>query len=208
MITLITVASVAGLSPLLIRPFVLEAFQIPSGAMIPTLLVGDHIFVKKWQHHPEPGDVIVFKYPLDPSTDYVKRVVAVGGDVVEMKGEELFVNGKAVARKNAGEACPDGVPAEDSLGLKNTCEVWEETLGRHTFRTLYEPGRGARDFERKVVPPNALFVMGDNRDNSSDSRVWGTVPLDNVKGVVWRVWWSRDPETGRVRSERINSTVR
>jgi signal peptidase I len=205
---------------LLLRAFVVEAFQIPSGSMIPTLEVGDHIFVSKFAYglsvpftnskflqysQPERGDVIVFKFPNDPSIDYIKRVVGLPGDVIEMRQEELYVNGRPVPRQRVprvyhcseGPQHPDAAPPPPTragFGFEpdsDECELWIETLGRVEHQTVLEPRRGGRDFPRKVIPAGQVFVMGDNRDNSSDSRVWGTVNLDLIKGKALVVWWSR-----------------
>jgi signal peptidase I len=192
---------------LLLRAFVVEAFQIPSGSMIPTLAVGDHIFVSKFSYglsipftdtkilqyaEPKRGDVIVFKWPNDHSIDYIKRVVGLPGDVIEMKHEELYINGKPVPRERLPRACSDDeAPRSGELFEAHDCELWMETLGDVRHETIQVPGHGGRDFARTIVPPHHLFMMGDNRDNSSDSRFWGTVDLDLVKGRALIVWWSR-----------------
>jgi signal peptidase I len=198
---------------LLLRAFVVEAFQIPSGSMIPTLQVGDHIFVSKFSYglsipftdtkvlqyaQPKRGDVVVFKFPQDHSTDYIKRVVGLPGDVLEMKQEGLYINGKQVARERLPRVCDDGeAPRAGGLYDDHDCELWQETLGDVKHETIQEPARGGRaDFGRTEVPPNQLFVMGDNRDNSSDSRVWGFVDLSLVKGRALIVWWSRAETEG------------
>ncbi len=207
---------------LLLRAFVVEAFQIPSGSMIPTLEVGDHIFVSKFAYglsvpftnskflqyaQPERGDVIVFKFPNDPSIDYIKRVVGLPGDVIEMRQEELYVNGRPVPRQRVPKVyhCSDGPPHADVTGPtaralafadNDDCELWVETLGKIEHQTVLEPRRGGRDFARTVIPAGRVFVMGDNRDNSSDSRVWGTVDLDLIKGKALVVWWSRGTSEG------------
>jgi signal peptidase I len=192
---------------LLLRAFVVEAFQIPSGSMIPTLEVGDHIFVSKFAYgvtvpftnsrlmhfgQPERGDVVVFRYPMDPSTDYIKRVVGLPGDTVEIRREDLYVNGQVVPRQRVPRAyhCSEG-GAVPGMRDEHDCELWLETLDKKQHETVLEPGRGNRDFGRTVVPRGHVFVMGDNRDNSSDSRVWGTVDLDLIKGKALIVWWSR-----------------
>ncbi|MDB4979264.1 MAG: signal peptidase [Myxococcales bacterium] len=191
---------------LLLRAFVVEAFQIPSGSMIPTLEVGDHIFVSKFAYglsipftntkilqisDPKRGDIIVFKYPLDTSTDYIKRVVGLPGDVIEMRQEELYINGKAVPRERVAQPCHYSESGH-GVGEDHDCETWIESLDGRKHETIQEPMRGPRDFERKVVPAGHVFVMGDNRDNSSDSRVWGTVDRDLIKGKALIVWWSRN----------------
>jgi signal peptidase I len=207
---------VAVFVALLLRAFVVEAFQIPSGSMIPTLEVGDHIFVSKFSYglsipftdtkifqyaEPKRGDVIVFKYPLDHSVDYIKRVVGLPGDVLEMRQEELYINGKPVPREKSNLPCDMGEVTEASerehpTNLFDECETWNETLGTKRHETIQEPGRGGRDFPRTVVPPGKLFVMGDNRDNSSDSRVWGFVDENLVKGRALVIWWSRAETEG------------
>jgi signal peptidase I len=188
---------------LLLRAFVVEAFQIPSGSMIPTLEVGDHIFVSKFSYgltipftntkvaqlgEPKRGDIIVFKYPLDPSTDYIKRVVGLPGDALEIRDNELYVNGHAVPRERVPRPYkytdPQGQPPQET-------ELWMETLDGRKHATIQERAHGTRDFPRTVVPAGHVFVMGDNRDNSSDSRVWGFVDRDLIKGRALIVWWSR-----------------
>jgi signal peptidase I len=195
---------------LVLRAFVVEAFQIPSGSMIPTLEVGDHIFVSKFAyglgipftnlkvlelHQPERGDVIVFKYPIEPGTDYIKRVVGLPGDVVEVRQHEVFINGHAMPRQRVPAPCHYSESYHPGGADDHDCEEWEETLGTKRHATIQEPGRG-HDFSRTVVPAGNVFVMGDNRDNSSDSRVWGTVQHDLIKGKALIVWWSRAPTEG------------
>jgi signal peptidase I len=187
---------------LLLRAFVVEAFQIPSGSMIPTLEVGDHIFVSKFSYgltipftntkivqlgEPKRGDIIVFKYPLDESTDYIKRVVGLPGDALEMRDGELYVNGHMVPR----ERVPRPYHYIDSGQGSSDTELWMENLDGRKHATIQEHIHGPRDFPRTVVPPDNVFVMGDNRDNSSDSRVWGFVKRDLIKGRALIVWWSR-----------------
>jgi signal peptidase I len=191
---------------LLLRAFVVEAFQIPSGSMIPTLEVGDHIFVSKFAYglgipftntkvmqfaDPHRGDVIVFKYPLDPGTDYIKRVVGLPGDVIEMRGEELYINGRAVARHRARPAYHYVDAQRSGAPDEHDGELWIETLDGRDHETIQDPRGGGRDFQRQVVPADHFFVMGDNRDNSSDSRVWGYVDRNLIKGKALIVWWSR-----------------
>jgi signal peptidase I len=195
---------------LLLRAFVIEAFQIPSGSMIPTLEIGDHIFVSKFAYgvgipftdkkilalrEPHRGDVIVFKYPLGPETDYIKRVVGLPGDRVEIRRNEIFINGKPEPRELISSGpCPDSEGmARYGDGGDRPCELWFERLDGHPHKTRHEPERPPTDFGPKDIPPGNVFVMGDNRDNSNDSRVWGTVPYDLIKGKALIVWWSRGP---------------
>jgi len=191
---------------LLLRAFVVEAFQIPSGSMIPTLQVGDHIFVSKFSYglgipftnkkilelnQPSRGDVIVFKYPLDPNTDYIKRVVGLPGDTIEVRQNEVFLNGHPVPREHIGsyKYSDSGTPEVDDREV----ELWSETLGAVRHEELQEDRPYIRNFPPFTVPQGNVFVMGDNRDNSSDSRVWGPVSHELIKGKALVVWWSRAP---------------
>jgi signal peptidase I len=197
---------------LLLRAFVIEAFQIPSGSMIPTLEIGDHIFVSKFAYgigipftnkkilsikEPHRGDVIVFKYPLGPETDYIKRVVGLPGDKVELRRNEIFINGKPMTRELVDGPCrySEG-PRFDGTPIERPCELWMETLDGHAHKAIHEPDRAPTDFGPKEIPPQSVFVMGDNRDNSNDSRVWGTVPYELIKGKALIIWWSRGPTSG------------
>jgi signal peptidase I len=193
---------------LLLRAFVVEAFQIPSGSMIPTLEIGDHIFVSKFSYgigipfthkrlvelgQPKRGDIIVFRYPLDPDVDYIKRVVALPGERVELRKNEIFINGRPMSREFVKEDCSyeDGPPG-DGLRHERECERWLENLDGRLHNTIHNP-HGSSDWAGLVVPQGHVFVMGDNRDNSNDSRVWGTVPQELIKGRALIVWWSRGP---------------
>ncbi len=175
---------VALLIALVVRTLVIQAFKIPSGSMENTLLVGDHIFVNKFLfgYHlpytkgrilefqkPKRGDIIVFEYPKDPSKDYIKRVEGLPGDTVEIRNKQLYVNGKPVVEKYVRYA--DGSDPD-----------------------AYPPGRD--NAPPVKVPPGKLFVMGDNRDRSADSRFWGFVDMDEVVGkalfIYFSVDWTRD----------------
>ena len=187
---------VAILIALFIRTFVVQAFKIPSGSMKQTLQIGDHILVNKfifgvkmpyWNktilplQTPQRGDIIVFKYPVDPSKDFIKRVIGVGGDVIESRDKQLYVNHKQVNHK----------------------------FGVHTDPRILSGANKPRDnFGPLTVPENALFVMGDNRDESYDSRFWGFVDLKAVNGKAFMIYWSWDKQNFGVRWKRLGQILR
>ena len=171
---------------LIVRIFIGEASVVPTGSMEGTILVGDHLFMDKFFYGPEipftnlrlpaiksvhRGDIIVFRYPKDPTETYLKRVAAVGGDSVELRNGQLIINGKAVT----------------------------EPYAVH-HGSLYSPYEQMAPI---VVPRGKLFVMGDNRDNSSDSREWGFVPMENVIGEPLLVYWSYDAPSSRWLDENL-----
>ncbi|BDT72961.1 signal peptidase I [Comamonadaceae bacterium OS-4] len=207
----------AGLFPVIIvvfllRSFLFEPFKIPSGSMIPTLLVGDLILVNKFTYgvrlpvinlkitegnKPQRGDVMVFRYPPKPSLDYIKRVVGVPGDTVAYLNKRLTINGKPVETN----ALPDFLDEDASQYFKQ----FEETLGEKPHRLLNDARRpafiaGIEKFDGMEncsytvegvtckVPEGQYFMMGDNRDNSLDSRYWGFVPDKNIVGKAFFVW--------------------
>jgi signal peptidase I len=207
----------AGLFPVIIvvfvmRSFLFEPFKIPSGSMIPTLLVGDLILVNKFTYglrlpvlnikltegtSPKRGDVMVFRYPPKPSLDYIKRVVGVPGDTVAYLNKRLTINGKVIETK----ALPEFFDEDAMRYFKQ----FEETLGDMPHRLLNDDERpafvpGADPFEGKSgctytiegvtckIPDGNYFMMGDNRDNSLDSRYWGFVPDKNIVGKAFFVW--------------------
>ena len=207
----------AGLFPVilvvfLLRSFLFEPFKIPSGSMIPTLLVGDLILVNKFHygvrlpvinkkiignHEPQRGDVMVFRFPRDTSIDYIKRVVGLPGDEVSYRAQRLYINGKEVPV----EPLPEYYD-EDSMRY---AQQFKEQLGDVAHRILVNPRAqpiysGDRPFPFREncvynvegltckVPPGHYFMMGDNRDNSEDSRFWGFVPDENIVGKAFFVW--------------------
>jgi signal peptidase I len=177
--------------------------------MYPTLVVGDHVMADKLHHGVHRGDVIVFKYPGDPRMDYVKRVIGLPGDVVGIARGRVSINGMAVPRERYQDECPKGPDGTVTREEATPCVLWHETLDGRTYDIGTELDLGEPDFPRVVVPEGAVFVMGDNRDNSSDSRFWGAVPVENVKGVVRFVWWSSAGRGMRgVRWERVDTLVR
>ncbi len=194
---------------LVVRSFAYEPFRIPSSSMMPTLLVGDFIFVNKFEYGlrlpvtntkivslgaPERGDVVVFRLPADPGTNYIKRLVGLPGDVVEYRGKRLEINGQPVALELAG-AYEGDRQAGSTLAI--------ESLGSSDHEVLLIAGR--RSVEgRFVVPEGHYFMMGDNRDNSRDSRYPGVglIPEDNIVGRAVRIWMNWDfpgmPEWNRI----------
>jgi signal peptidase I len=185
-----------------IRTWLSEAFQIPSGAMIPTLLVGDHIFVKKGRSDIARGDVIAFKFPMDTNTDYVKRVVAVGGDTIQVRDGVPAINGIPLDHQAIAEPCTH----QPDPGESEPCTLVRETNAGRSYIVMFGSRGRAPDFQSIVVPDGEVFVMGDNRDNSYDSRRWGTVKVDLIKGKTMFVWWSKDPTAG-VRWSRVGHRV-
>lgn len=182
---------------LVVRSFIVEPFQIPSGSMRPTLKVGDFILVNKFAYglrlpvintrvldvdDPERGDVMVFRFPGDPSVNYIKRVVGLPGDFIRYEDKQLYVNGEPVAKELMDEA---GSEAPGEL-------EFEELLGKAThliYNNPQDPGPQMREIE---VPEGMYFTMGDNRDHSNDSRYWGFVPEENVVGKAFAVWMHWD----------------
>jgi len=174
---------------------------------MPTLLVGDHIFVKKGRANIARGDVIVFEYPRDRSTDYVKRVVALGGDRVEVKRGVPSINGVPLAHADVPGDCPvSDKPAFVPPGPAGSCRLVRETNAGRAYTIMLDSDHPAPDFGPLTVPADEVLVFGDNRDNSMDSRYWGGLPLDHIKGTARVIWWSKDPQAG-VRWSRIGRSV-
>ncbi len=206
----------------LLRSFIVEPFRIPSGSMLPSLFIGDFILVNKFDYGirlplvntkiidigaPTRGDVAVFRFPGDPSVNYIKRVVGVPGDVVVYKDKKVYVNGKPMEQT-------DGMPyAVESMGEQPDVVMrYVEHLGRvnHYVLLTDRPERVRAEFK---VPPRHYFVMGDNRDRSNDSRYWGFVPDQNLVGKAFLIWFSWDmthPHTWfwqRIVWSRIGTTI-
>jgi len=185
----------ALLLALVIRAFVVQAFKIPTGSMKPTLLVGDHILVNKFIYGvripftdrkvlaiktPSRQDIVVFKYPEDPERDFIKRIVAVGGDVIEGRNKVIYVNGE---------------PLDDPYAV-------------HTDSEVKPRGHEPRDnFGPITVPPGKYFMMGDNRDQSYDSRYWGFVDFQSLVGKAMIIYWSWDGARHLPRLSRMASLV-
>jgi signal peptidase I len=184
---------VAVLLALFIRTFVVQAFKIPSGSMLPTLLIGDHLLVNKFIYgirvpftgktlvpikSPKHGDVVVFRFPKDRSIDYIKRVVGTPGDTVEIKAKKVFINGEPIKDDHAHVSSP---------AVLN---------GKASPRDNFGP---------VLVPDERIFVMGDNRDNSYDSRFWGFVDQRDVLGKAFVLYWSWDIDKPLFSIERFTS---
>ncbi|MBI2346320.1 MAG: signal peptidase I [Deltaproteobacteria bacterium] len=205
----------AGLLALAIRSFVIEAFKIPSSSMVPTLLVGDHLFVNKFVYGlrvpftkhwiarfrlPHRGEVVVFIYPREESKDFIKRVVGLPGDLVRVVGRDVYVNGELLHKAMRPI---DGVPTDEAAHLDYFLESTDGIAHYVQHDKLF-----VREGGEYTVPTGHLFVMGDNRDGSADSRDWGFVPLGNLKGKAMFIWLSWDGEGKRIRWERFGRWIR
>jgi len=177
---------------LIIRASIVEAYKIPSGSMIPTLLIGDHLLANKFVYgiripffekkilalsNPQKGDIIIFSSPQDPSKNLIKRVIAVEGDLIEERNKQIFINGKPL----------------------------DEPYVQHTDHSLID----MRDsFGLHLIPKSKIFTMGDNRDQSYDSRFWGYVDINNIKGKALIIYWSWNSEKKFPRFSRIAHLIR
>ena len=209
---------------LLLRSFLVEPFRIPSGSMMPTLLSGDFILVNKFSYgirlpvinkkiidtgSPHRGDVVVFRFPEDPSTDFIKRVIGLPGDRIEYINKMLYINGKAIGYKN------DGTYIGTGSGLSMTGHlVRDENLGTVTHQILIRPASFEpnypclQDGHFFVVPKGQYFVMGDNRDHSNDSRYWCTVPDKNLIGKAVMIWMHWDTGGNGLVWSRIGQSIK
>ena len=187
---------IAVVLALFIRTFIVQAFKIPSGSMTSTLVIGDHILVNKFLYgiklpffektivsiqDPEHGDIVVFKFPEDPSKDFIKRVIGIAGDEIQIRDKKVYINGML------------------SSGFR----------GYHTDSRIFPERMQSRDnFGPVKIPSNKLFVMGDNRDHSYDSRFWGFVDLKAVKGKAFIIYWSWDKNSFGIRWSRIGQLLK
>jgi signal peptidase I len=193
---------IAVILALFIRTFVVQAFKIPTGSMENNLLIGDHLLVNKFIFGPastpvertilpidtiERGDVVVFKYPEDPARDFIKRVIGLPGDTLELRDKKVLINGAPLDEPYVHFLDPPG--ASDEFREVTSIDVLER----------YGP---------VTVPPNQYFVMGDNRDNSQDSRYWGFLPRDYVKGKALVIYWSYDAGVTAYHEGSAGETVR
>ena len=204
------------LAVLLLRSFLVEPFRIPSNSMMPTLLTGDFILVNKYVYgirlpvlnkkvlevgEAERGDVVVFRYPKDPSVDYIKRIVGLPGDRVGYYNKIVYINDEPVGQVPAGVYIGVG----SGISMSGASER-QEQLGGVLHDILVMPRTPGLEGEY-VVGDDEYFVMGDNRDNSNDSRYWGPVPEANLVGKAFRVWMNWDGANGGVDWDRIGMKI-
>jgi signal peptidase I len=219
-----------------LRSFLVEPFKIPSGSMLPTLLIGDFILVNKFEYGirlpvinkkvvelgaPKNGDVMVFRYPNDPSLDYIKRVVGIPGDVVEYIDKRLTINGKPIqtVREGKYEYTAQGLNFIQGA-------TWREQLGTHSHIAMTQadmppvivhqvegnfPSRDNCSYNdngfKCTVPVGHYFMLGDNRDASNDSRYWGFVPEQNIVGRAFFIWWNFDDFLNMVKSFSLPARI-
>ncbi len=218
------VESVASLFPIIVivlvfRSFVLEPFKIPSGSMIPTLEIGDFIAVTKFSYglrlpvlntrileigEPERGDVMVFRFPEDERINYIKRVVGLPGDTVTYRNKVLFINGDPVEQETVGPFVGEGLN-RNPPGRQPIKRL--ELLGSEPHNIMVFPDQPDRETQTWTVPQGHYFVLGDNRDQSLDSRHWNFVPEDNLVGRAWRIWMHWDCARGCVVWSRIGDKI-
>lgn len=202
---------------LILRSFLVEPFRIPSNSMMPTLLTGDFILVNKFKYgirlpvintriieisKPQRGDVVVFRYPKDPSIDYIKRVVGEPGDEIVYKNKKVYINGELIKQdfKGTYQGTGSGIMMTGS-------NLLEEHLGNADHTILVDSRRRMQEMKFEV-PEGEYFVMGDNRDNSNDSRFWGTVPEENLVGNAFMIWMNWDSASDGIAWNRIGSQIK
>ncbi|MCI5136891.1 MAG: signal peptidase I [Candidatus Electrothrix sp. AR1] len=168
----------------ILKFFIVQAYKMPSGSMLPNILIGDHFLANKYIYkfsRPSHGDIAIFPFPKAPNLDYIKRVIALGGDTVEIKNKVLFVNEKKIIEPYANYDSSNIIPSSES----------------------------PRDFFGPItVPNNKVFVLGDNRDNSFDSRFWGFVNEESINARMEFIYWSKDKKKEEVRWNRIGKSIK
>jgi signal peptidase I len=205
---------------LLFRSFVAEAFIIPSGSMEPTLQVGDRIFVNKFVfglrvpfstfrlvegRTPRRGEIVVFKHPREPGVDLIKRVVAIAGDTIEVRLGSVWLNGHPLPLQQLQQACSFQTQDSANQVIDIPCNRFIESLEQSHYLVQHTQEQGS-NFGPFKVPAGHFFVMGDSRENSNDSRFWGTVPVALLKGKAMFIWWSNNDAAG-VQWRRFFSAV-
>ena len=205
------------LAVLLLRSFLFEPFKIPSASMMPTLLIGDFILVNKYDYGlrlpvlhskfvanktPERGDIVVFRYPEDPDVPFIKRVAGLPGDKIAYYNKILYINDQPVRQEDNGRYNAFGAGYRmDGMSLRS------EQLGQGGHAILVDPARPSIALEARV-PKGHYFVLGDNRDNSKDSRAWGFVPDENLVGRAFMIWMNWDSKNGGVNFSRIGTIIK
>jgi len=202
---------------LIIRSFIVQPYRVPTGSLEPTVLPGDFLAVNQFayglrtpmSHHtiipvgkPKRGDIVVFPYPRNNKIDFVKRVVGVPGDHIEYKDKKLYINGTLAEQTFIGP----GVDVESNRNV--AVDEYEENLMGVKHRILIQPIGGDNGEYDFVVPPKQYLMMGDNRDNSGDSREWGFAPEENLIGKAFLIWMSWDGQRHRVRWDRIGTVLK
>lgn len=201
-----------------LRSFIVEPFRIPSGSMLPSLYIGDFILVNKFSygirlpilHHmvfpvgdPKRGDVMVFRYPVDPKLNFIKRVVGLPGDVLSYRDKQLSINGVPVSAVENGEFI-----LNQSGTRSRPVDQYTETIGAESHQIVVDQERSSRDLDEVRVPAGHYFVMGDNRDHSNDSRYWRFVPESHVVGKAFYIWFSwKSAAGGGVEWSRIGNRI-
>lgn len=201
----------------LLRSFLYEPFRIPSGSLEPTLLTGDFILVNKFDyglrlpvahnkifnnHELKRGDIVVFRWPPNPSVDFIKRVIGLPGDKISYINKELYVNGQKVSQEFL-----QNTQAFDESGTEWQASEKQENLLGVQHHIFIDPTRSSNDYKDIVVPEGMYFMMGDNRDKSADSRYWGFVPEKNIVGKAVLVWMSWDSNQTGIRWNRIGKLI-
>jgi signal peptidase I len=202
---------------LILRSFLFEPFRIPSGSMMPTLLIGDFILVNKFSYgvrlpvlntkiieygEPQRGDIVVFRFPKQPSVDYIKRVIGLPGDRIAYFDKKLYINGQPAPQVSLGSY--HGVGQGSNM---SGSELLTENLSGIEHAILIHHGAGTVE-DVFVVPQGQYFVMGDNRDNSNDSRYWGTVPEGNLVGKAVLIWMNWDLDNGGIDFHRPGTLLK
>jgi signal peptidase I len=197
---------------LILRSFIIEPFKIPSGSMMPTLLIGDFILVNKYDYGirlpvlntkiiengtPTRGDIVVFRYPENPSIPYIKRIIGLPGDHIAYYDKTVIINGRPIQQVVKGRYRASG-SGKNMAGASLRIEVLDQV--EHEILAI--PNQFSREFQG-IVPDNHYFVLGDNRDNSKDSRFWGYVPDANLMGRAFMIWMNWDSKNGGIDWKRI-----
>ena len=205
---------VAVILALFIRTWVVQAFKIPTGSMEQNLLIGDHLLVNKFVFGPtvsglertflpvtqvHRGDIVVFKFPEEPERDFIKRVIGLPGETLELRQKRIFIDGEAIDEPYIGDVRQGGLATSSPLSTAAINQPCEQAFTSLDVRDNYGP---------VTIPPGEYFVMGDNRDNSQDSRYWGFLPRSYLKGRALVIYWSYDAQPEVARGGGVGATLR